>query len=86
MSSKGQTSSKDTTLADLPPSSKLIHKILEHEDELTQHQLAEESLLNQRTIRYGIHLLEEEGLIDSRPSLEDGRQSLYSLPGDRDGR
>lgn len=80
---ESRTSSDGTSLADLPPSSKLIHKILEHEGELTQQELLAESRLPQRTLRHGIDLLREEGMIDSRPNPDDARQSVYSLPGDR---
>ena len=46
---------------------------------MTLKQLTEETLLGSRTARYGLEKLEEEGLIDTAPSLHDGRQTCYSI-------
>ncbi|MFC5277465.1 MarR family transcriptional regulator [Halorubrum rubrum] len=64
---------------DLPPSAKLVAKVLDYNDTLTQSQLAEETLLPPRTVRYALSRLEEEDVIDSRFSFTDARKRLYSL-------
>jgi len=62
----------------LPPSAKLILKVLEYNDQLTQKQIIEESMLPSRTVRYALSLLISEGLIQKQTSLRDSRQALYS--------
>ena len=64
---------------DLPPSAKLVAKVLDYNDTLTQSELAEETLLPPRTVRYALSRLEEEDAIDSRFSFTDARKRLYSL-------
>ena len=64
---------------DLPPSAKLVAKVLDYKDTLTQSQLAEETLLPPRTVRYALTRLEEEGVVDSRFSFSDARKRLYTL-------
>ena len=64
---------------DLPPSAKLVAKVLEYNDTLTQSQLAEETLLPPRTVRYALTRLEEQDAVDSRFSFSDARKRLYSL-------
>ena len=64
---------------DLPPSAKLVAKVLDYEDTLTQSQLAAESLLPARTVRYALTRLEEEGVVSSRFSFSDARKRLYRL-------
>lgn len=66
-------------LSDCPPSAKLVYKVLEHDGELTQQQLAEATMLSPRTVRHALSDLEEEGLIDQRIYLADARQKIYSL-------
>jgi DNA-binding MarR family transcriptional regulator len=66
-------------VADLPPSAKLVAKVLEYNETLTQSELAEETLLPPRTVRYALTRLEEEGVIDSRFSFADARKRLYTL-------
>ncbi|AEH37497.1 MarR family transcriptional regulator [Halopiger xanaduensis] len=64
---------------DLPPSAKLVAKVLEYNDTMTQQQIAEETLLPSRTVRYALNRLDEENVIDSRFSFSDARKRLYSL-------
>jgi len=66
-------------LRELPPSAKLVAKVLETEDPLSQGQLAEESLLPDRTVRYALNRLDEAGLVDSRYSFRDARKQVYFL-------
>jgi DNA-binding MarR family transcriptional regulator len=64
---------------DLPPSAKLVAKALEYNSTLTQSQLAEETLLPPRTVRYALNRLEEAGAVESRFSFSDARKRIYSL-------
>jgi DNA-binding transcriptional ArsR family regulator len=66
-------------LRELPPSAKLIAKILADGAPLPQGQLAEESLLPDRTVRYALNRLDEAGLVDSRYSFRDARKQVYFL-------
>ncbi|WP_135829250.1 MarR family transcriptional regulator [Halorussus halobius] len=67
------------TLRELPPSAKLVAKVLEMDAPLSQGQLAEESLLPDRTVRYALNRLEDEDLVDSRYSFKDARKQVYFL-------
>ena len=66
-------------VSDLPPSAKLVAKVLEYEDSLTQSQLAEETLLPARTVRYALNRLEDEHVVASRFSFSDARKRIYTL-------
>ena len=66
-------------VSDLPPSAKLVAKVLEYNDSLTQSQLAEETLLPPRTVRYALTRLEEVGVVGSRFSFSDARKRIYTL-------
>jgi DNA-binding MarR family transcriptional regulator len=66
-------------LRELPPSAKLVAKVLETEEPLSQGQLAEESLLPDRTVRYALNRLSEAELVDSRYSFRDARKQVYYL-------
>ena len=64
---------------ELPPSAKLVAKVLDYNDTLTQTELAEETLLPPRTVRYALTRLEDEDAVESRFSFSDARKRLYSL-------
>ncbi|RBI63696.1 ArsR family transcriptional regulator [halophilic archaeon] len=66
-------------LRELPPSAKLVAKVLETDAPLTQGELAEESLLPDRTVRYALNRLEEVDLVTSRHSFRDARKQVYIL-------
>jgi DNA-binding MarR family transcriptional regulator len=73
------TADRWAAVRDLPPSAKLVAKVLDYNDTLTQSELAEETLLPPRTVRYALSRLEEEDVVDSRFSFSDARKRLYSL-------
>lgn len=66
-------------LRESPPSAKLVAKVLEYDGPLTQQELAEESLLPTRTVRYAVSELEEVGVVQSRISFTDARKRVYRL-------
>jgi len=66
-------------VAELPPSAKLVAKTLEYNEALTQSELADETLLPPRTVRYALNRLEEVDVVDSRFSFADARKRIYTL-------
>ncbi|MFC4544383.1 MarR family transcriptional regulator [Halosolutus amylolyticus] len=76
-----ETSQRGTwdDVRDLPPSAKLVAKVLEYNDTMTQQQIADETLLPARTVRYALNRLDEQNVVDSRFSFSDARKRLYSL-------
>jgi len=72
------------TIADLPPSAKLVYKVLEYDGPLTQKGIVEESMLSARTVRYALERLEEVGVVDEDVYFADARQNLYELVVDDD--
>ncbi|MFC7044911.1 ArsR family transcriptional regulator [Halobacteriaceae archaeon GCM10025711] len=66
-------------LRELPPSAKLVAKVLESDSPLSQGELAEESLLPDRTVRYALNRLDEVDLVGSRYSFRDARKQVYFL-------
>lgn len=70
---------QEETLADLPPSAKLVYKVLEYNGGMTQKQIVEESMLSARTVRYALERLEEIGVVGEDVYFADARQNLYEL-------
>mgnify|MGYP002760251032 FL=1 len=69
----------DETLDDLPPSAKLVFKVLEYNGPLTQKGIVEESMLSARTVRYALERLERIGLVEEDVYFADARQNIYEL-------
>ena len=69
-------------LSDLPPSAKLVAKVLEYDGPLTQSRLSEETLLPTRTVRYALSRLEDARVVESRVSFTDARKRIYTLSTD----
>lgn len=72
----------DGSLADLPPSAKLVATTLEHEGTMTQSQLSDETRLAPRTVRSALEKLEESGIVSSRRAVTDARKRVYTLETD----
>lgn len=66
-------------LYDLPPSAKLVLKVLAIDGAMTQGQLATETRLSKRTVRYGLQNLRDADAIQERVSFRDARKSIYSI-------
>ncbi len=64
---------------ELPPSAKLVLKVLEYQGQLSQKEIIEETMLPPRTVRYALSLLMSEGVVMKRLSLRDSRQGLYQV-------
>lgn len=67
-------------LSDLPPSAKLVYKVLEYRGPMTQQAIAEETMLSSRTVRYAKNRLLEVDAITKEIYFADARQRLYGLP------
>jgi len=74
------TDSDGESLSDLPPSAKLVYKVLEYNGPLTQKGIVEESMLSARTVRYALERLDEVGVVDEDVYFADARQNLYEIP------
>lgn len=66
-------------LDDLPPSAKLVFKVLEYNGPLTQKGIVQESMLSARTVRYALERLEGIDVVDEDVYFADARQNLYRL-------
>lgn len=66
-------------LCDLPPSAKLVYKVLEYDGEMTQSQLVKETRLSARTVRYALDELQSVDAIEKDIYFADARKHLYSL-------
>jgi len=73
------TETDEEGISDLPPSAKLVYKVLEYDGPLTQKGIVEESMLSARTVRYALERLDEVGVIEEDVYFADARQNLYEL-------
>ena len=71
------------SLVDLPPSAKLVFKVLEYNGTLTQKGIVEESMLSARTVRYALERLENVEAVTEDVYFADARQSLYEIACER---
>lgn len=67
------------TIHALPPSAKLVLKVIEQEGTMTQSELADQTRLPRRTVRDATGRLQDIGVVEERPYFRDARQSLYAL-------
>lgn len=63
----------------MPPSAKLVYKALAYEGEMTQKEIIAETYLPARTVRYALLLLVKKNIINTKPNLNDVRQTVYSV-------
>lgn len=66
-------------IEDLPPSAKLVYKVLTYNGPLTQKQIVEKSMLSQRTVRDALTRLSEVDIVTEKVYIPDARQNLYEL-------
>ena len=69
----------DSQVEDLPPSAKLVLKVLEYNGGLTQKQIVDKSRLSQRTVRDALDRLQERTIVEKNIYIPDARQNLYTL-------
>jgi transcription initiation factor IIE alpha subunit len=63
----------------LPPSAKLVYKVLESSGLITQKEIIKKTYLPPRTVRYALNRLRDENILQERFYFRDARQSLYGL-------
>lgn len=61
----------------MPPSARLVLKMLEYEGPLTPSDISRKTMLPERTARLALSLLAERGLVGRKPVLRDARERLY---------
>ena len=66
-------------IEDVPPSAKLVYKVLEYNGGLTQKEIVEKSMLSQRTVRDALSRLREIEVVTEEVYIPDARQNLYTL-------
>jgi len=66
-------------IKNLPPSAKLIYKILSYEGSLTQKEIINNTFLPERTVRHALEILTKKNIIVKQPYLNDARQDVYSI-------
>jgi NAD+ kinase len=66
-------------LLKMPPSAKLVLKVLQQEGSLSYRDVVEKTLLPERTARLALSLLVEKGLVKRRAMLGDARRHVYSV-------
>jgi len=66
-------------LLSMPPSSKLLLKILEYEGAMTQKELLTKTMLPDRTIRLALSHLLGKGYVKKKVSIRDARQKIYEI-------
>ena len=77
---RGTMSDSDgETIGDLPPSAKLVYKVLEYQGSMTQKGIVEESMLSARTVRYALERLEDIDIVEEDVYFADARQNLYEI-------
>jgi len=63
----------------LPPSAKLVLKVILEKKVIRFKELQEQTKLPTRTLRYALRVLREKGLIKTLPCLDDARERMYSV-------
>jgi len=66
-------------LLKMPPSSKLLLKILEYEGAMTQKELGKKTMLPDRTVRLALSHLLGKGYLKKKVSIRDARQKIYEI-------
>ncbi len=63
----------------MPPSSKLLLKILEYEGSMTHKELTNKTMLPERTVRLALRHLMEKRYVKRKVSIRDARQKIYEI-------
>ncbi|MFC4249449.1 ArsR family transcriptional regulator [Natribaculum luteum] len=66
-------------LLELPPSSKLVFKVLEVDGPMTQGAIADATLLNPRTVRDALGRLDDASIVSEDVYFRDARKSIYTV-------
>lgn len=66
-------------ISSLPPSAKLVLKVLEYEGPLTQKDIVKKTMLPTRTVRHALAILVGNSFVKKKPLIRDSRQDLYYI-------
>ena len=66
-------------IRNMPPSAKLLLRVLKENKISRFDELMEETLLSKRTLLYAIRTLREQGLIDTQICMSDARRRFYCI-------
>lgn len=69
----------ENPIREVPPSAKLVYKVLEYNGALTQKEIVERSMLSQRTVRDALGRLKDIDVVSEEVYIPDARQNLYRL-------
>jgi transcription initiation factor IIE alpha subunit len=64
-------------LLELPPSAKLVFKVLEYDAPLTQDELRKRTRLTKRTTRHALSILTDANIVTEEVYLPDARMRQY---------
>ncbi len=70
--------SRKARLKKLPPSTKLVYKVLEDKEARTLKEISNESLLPHQTTRFAVQRLRDNNLIEERVCLSDARKRILT--------
>lgn len=63
----------------MPPSAKLVYRVLEYNGPMSHKELRSETGLGPRTLRYALSKLKNEDIVSEKVSLRDARQRIVYL-------
>jgi len=63
----------------LPPSAKLVAKVIEHEGSMDAMEVSESARLHPSTTRDALKRLAEEGVVDVSVDSDNGRRLVYTI-------
>lgn len=63
----------------IPPSAKLLLRVLREKKILRFEELMEETMLSKRTLLYAIKALRELGMIETQICMNDARKRFYCI-------
>lgn len=79
MDSDPAKASNSARINGFSPSMKLVLNILENQGPLTQKEIAKETRLPSRTVRYALNRLKDEDVLEEMEYFQDARQCLYQI-------
>ena len=74
--------SVEGSFEDMPPSAKLVAKVIEHEGAMDAGEISDAARLPQSTTRNALNRLVDEGVVDVSVGSGDGRRLVYSMKDD----
>ncbi|MFQ6127585.1 MAG: MarR family transcriptional regulator [Thermoplasmata archaeon] len=74
-----ETTRRVFALEGMPPSAKLVYRVLEYSGPMTHRELRNETGLGPRTLRFALSKLRNRNVITERVNLWDARQKIVYL-------